>query len=437
MVAAFFLGTIIRYLLGNKKDRIIISDLFGKFSYRYNEKEKNRFSIILTLFNKSLQCLWQPAQQPTDNTTATILVYDGKNEFNTRQRYLHYILNEPYAYIWRQKLAGTMSIGARLAFSLFLIALLPVFLIIALFKENRAACGLVLLELVECKMLSRSLRSLPKVQNVIIFAAFEKDVPFIAAFLINKHHLSVQLVPSSNPLKNFYTRGICTTFTFTAAFHVKEFDTLKQQWFYTSTTNWPPFGYEDVLPRLVSFRKPPPRTIGFFSSGNWLREKEGHVSLGLNERQAEKLLQLCLKEFILKHPQYTLVIFLHPLEKRNEQVLRQTRDYYGSLYGEKIQFAPIEQNSVSNFDLVDLGIAVYSSTIFQRLFAGMKACFVPFDMPYNYFNDERLEKISIRNEADFIDSLIAFSDMDTDSFISRYEMTDYTYRGYGYDIGKP
>ncbi len=88
---------------------------------------------------------------------------------------------------------------------------------------------------------------------------------------------------------------------------------------------------------------------------------------------------------------------MHPLEKRGEQRLVESENYYRSYFGADVQFAPFDTNSVSCFDLVDIGIAIYSSTIFQRLFAGQKSLFAPYSMQADYFTDKRIEAISIRS----------------------------------------
>lgn len=431
MVIVFFIKSLFRYFfLKRKKDVIIIRDLFTKFSFRYDEKQQQSFSIGLIYFRKALGYIWKPAAFTIDERKPAVLVFDSKNEEKNRRQYLQYLTTATSTYCYRGMIYGSFPITGKLVFSIGLFTLLPFFLIASLFTRNRAALFLVLLELTECRLLAQTLKNMPYVKKLILFSAFEKDVAFLSAYLMDVRGLEVQLVPSSNPLKNFYQQGICTIFTFTAAFHQSEFETLRDNWIYTAIEEWPPFGYEQVLQRLPSFNTPPAKTIGYFSSGNWLREQEGHVSLGLNERDAEKKLLHCLQAFLSDHPDYTLIVYLHPLEKRNKEVLDNTYRFYSARFGNNITYAPPDRDSLSNFDLADMGISVYSSTVFQRLFAGMKTCFAPFDMPYNYFNDDRLERISIRDSASFDETLLAFSELDCDRYFEQYNLSAYRYQHY-------
>src|SRR5690606_25233915 len=150
--------------------------------------------------------------------------------------------------------------------------------ILALFRSNRGNLGLLSVELAEAALLINQVKKMPALRKVYMFSAYEKDCCFISYILLRKLNKEVQIVPSSNPLRNHYKKGICTTITFTAAYHPAEFEQIKSNWIYSSTETWPPFGYEEVLPKMDNYAIPPSRTIGYFSSGNWLREKLGHLS---------------------------------------------------------------------------------------------------------------------------------------------------------------
>src|SRR5690606_19174442 len=106
------------------------------------------------------------------------------------------------------------SVANRLVVSLMLVATsIPLFAI-SIFTKNRANIGLILIELAEGALLDTAIVRMRFLRKVVVFSAYEKDTAFLSCYLIDVRKLEVQLVPSSNPLKNFYRSGVCSTFTF-------------------------------------------------------------------------------------------------------------------------------------------------------------------------------------------------------------------------------
>lgn len=412
---------------------MVMDDLLNKFSFRYTEGERGRARMVFTYFRSAWKHAWKPVLVESDGCidgSPEVLVFDSRYEKKNRDRYLALLLPDRYLYLSRNVCYFDITLLQKIKLSVFLLILCPVLWIAALFRSNKANLGLLLVELVEVSLLEAQLNYFSSVRRIILFSAYEKDSCFQAAWLMQERKLSVQIVPSTNPLRNFYKKGICTIFTFTAAFHPEEFEVIRKDWVFAETINWPPFGYEEVLPLLPSYKKPTPLTIGYFSSGNWLREKLGHASWGANEREAERALLACLQQLLIDQPEFRLTIYLHPLEKRKVEHLDASRRFYHDLFGETISYAPLEFNSVTSFELVDIGVTVYSSTAFQRLFAGMKTLLAPFSMPTDYFLDQRLEAISIRQASDFERIVLGLTTMSQASFFKEYNLEPYSYRAF-------
>ncbi|MBU7577263.1 MAG: hypothetical protein KAF40_04305 [Flavihumibacter sp.] len=415
-----------------REENIILQDLLNKFTYRYVESQRSSFSILFIFARIAIKNCFYPAYIKDDTVAkvATSLVFDSKYEKENRDRYLAYLSIGPYAYLSRNHCFFRLPFYKSLSISIQLLLLFPFLLLMALFRKNRGNLGLLSLELVEASLLISQVKKMPMLRKVYLFSAYEKDCSFLSYILMRKFKLEVQLVPSSNPLRIHYKKGVCTTLTFTTAYHPAEFEKIKSNWVYTNTENWPPFGYEEVIPRLATYDEPPPCTIGYFSSGNWLREKLGRLSYVPFEREAEKMLMQHLHTYLAKHPGFSLIIFLHPLEKRGEQRLVESENYYRSYFGADVQFAPFDTNSVSCFDLVDIGIAIYSSTIFQRLFAGQKSLFAPYSMQADYFTDKTIEAISIRSYEQLEFLIQETAKQSPAEYFSRYKLQDYTWKSF-------
>lgn len=419
-------------LFRSREERLVLQDLLNKYSFRYLASQQGSFSILFIVAKMAFRNCFQPTyiKDHENLNTVTSLVFDSRYEKNNRDRYLSYLSIGPYAYLSRNYCYFPVQWYKRMLIAIQLCLLFPILMVVALFKSNRGNLSLLSIELVEAALLLSQIKKMPKLNKVYLFSAFEKDCNFISYILQRKMNVKVQVVPSSNPLKNFYKQGLCTTMTFTAAFHPAEFEELKANWFYNNTENWPPFGYEEVIPRLTGYKEPTPFTIGYFSSGNWLRERLGHIPSVPFMREAEQMLVQHLKLFLEDNPEFILVIYLHPLEKRGEQRLAESIQYYRSNIGENVRFAPFEMNSVSSFDLVDIGIAIYSSTIFQRLFAAQKSLLAPYAMEKNYFTDTRLEGISIRSYEQLKTLMLQTANQSPAQYFDFFKLQDYTWKSY-------
>src|ERR1051326_9578218 len=81
-----------------------------------------------------------------------------------------------------------------------------------------------------------------------------------------------------------------------------------------------------------------PGTIGFYSSAMWLREKLGRIDLKDNAFMNEQNLFKLLVTFVEQNSQYKLIVFSHPIEKKNKEA---ARTYYDQLSG-NIQLADVD-----------------------------------------------------------------------------------------------
>lgn len=429
-IILFFFKNVILYF--KKSERIALENLLHKFSFRYNAVEKKSILSVPRGLKRSLVLLFSDSDDENLNQANEfqILVLDGTaKDFYGRCKYLKNILDRPFIYYPRSNSPSRISLIEKVMFSLVLIFMSIALFFFSLFAKVRANVGLIPVELVEHFFLINFIKRRTQLKTVIVFCAYEKDIPFLSSYMIQKLKLEVQIVPSSNPIKNFYQSGISSIFTFTLPSQKMEFESVKKSWIYKETVFWPPFGYEDVLEQINTGKKAVNHSIGFFSSGNWLREREKHGSLGLNEREAERFLLDSLRKFFLQYRECRLTIYLHPLEK-SSRFLDDSIHFFKNKFGDHVEFAPFDMPSAKNFDRVDLGISVYSSTMFQRLFAEMKVLFAPFTMPYNYFSDIRLESISIRNQACFNETLLKILGMSTADYFKEFNLEEYSFRNY-------
>jgi hypothetical protein len=129
-----------------------------------------------------------------------------------------------------------------------------------------------------------------------------------------------------------------------------------------------------------------------------------------------------------------MLIFLHPLEKSKKEHLDYCVKYYRDLFGDKIDFAPLDAPSRLQFAMASIGISVYSTLQTERLYGGYKTLFAPMGYLKNFFQEDRFENISIQNYDDLKRLVDATSKMSADEFFKNYDLEEYRWPHFGIDV---
>jgi hypothetical protein len=408
-----------------------LDDVFHKFSYRISESQLKANFIYLRYLKKAISELFKNSSIHEDIQDSDLIIFDSsiKGKEN-RESYLTGLLNyEKANWIYRESLPNGISLFGKFIYSLFLLITGVYFQLFKNKSENKAQLALFLLESVEWLKIMKYCCKL-ETRKFLFFCAYEKDANFISYFLMNELKFSVQFVPSPNPLGNFYKKVVCSVFTFTTPFQKYQYEQLKENWFVNEFITWPIFNHHQLKQLIPHFNYTTIKnTVGFMSSGNWLREELGEKELGLGEREAERELMSCLKEFIEKNQEISLTIFLHPYEKRTQERIQRSIAFYKNMFGENVKLADLKKSTIQQLDLVDVGVGVYSGVLFERLFVGFKTMFGLFNMPHNYFSDDRLLKISAYSSDDFNRKLQELISLKNEDYIEKFHLKEYTING--------
>ncbi len=414
-------------LFGAKKERLIINDLFHKFSYRYTKPESLSFASPFRYFRRSVLLLAKRnnlVKKPFDNTS---FVYDNKLSFeNVDKDYLKFNGIEKVGFISRDSLPNEMNTLGALGLTLHLVVLFGFLLPFSFLNKDKAKSSLILLELTENLLLAKALKNL-LCKEIYVFSAFEKDITF-ASYFLEYNNIKVNLVPSSNPISSYYKHVICSSFIFTAPFQLKEYESLKDNWFYKVKRSWKPF--ESHLVRLNLGDNEPPYKLGFVSSAMFLRAKMDHNNpTGNSDFEAEMALIDGLKKY-LKNREHSLIIYLHPFEKSSKENQQTAISFYEKQFGNKIAFAPFHELSKLHFNMCSLAVSGFSSAQIERLYGGYKVLFAPMGHMKNHFSDERLDDISAQSYIDLekkLDEILLMSD---ETFFDFYKLKDYHWTSY-------
>jgi hypothetical protein len=168
--------------------------------------------------------------------------------------------------------------------------------------------------------------------------------------------------------------------------------------------------------------------VGFYSHGSWVREESDHANDGLEIAKKEDDLLRFLTEVDVNH----LVIFCHPKEKAKG--MDYVRSHYLKYFDEtKVEIAPFEKANNCLFDVVDIGVCVYSSIMFERLFAGFKTLIYspdnqnPAEFP---LKGSTIENICFKSKTDLKKLLTEATQVSKQAYFEKFKLYGYPFWQY-------
>jgi hypothetical protein len=268
-----------------------------------------------------------------------------------------------------------------------------------------------------------------KITHLHYFCIYEREANMWAYILMN---LSVYInkIPSEVPLR-FWNKIIVSNELSTCfAYQKQEVEFYKETMFFDKLTSWVPEAYFEAPKR---FLEKSPLVInteykfGFFSSGFWLRHHMNNLDLGFNEKANEELILKALINYSAQN-KIKLQVFLHPLEKRKiySQIVN---NYYEKFIDNKTVFlADKNIKSIEGFDIIEIGISLYSTLMFERLVLGFKTIIAPWG--YNDFPvpNSSFSNICSKSSDDFIELVDKNINLTPDEFFEQNQIEDFVYQ---------
>lgn len=262
------------------------------------------------------------------------------------------------------------------------------------------------------------------VEDLYVFCIYERVKNLAAMILIDegiKVHKVTSEVPLFLPNPEIIASSIITCF----AYQNEEVSFFDKSMFFDELETWGP---EQIrAEQLINLQtdKAPANTVGFYSSAFWLREKLGHVDLGLDLPQRETRILEVLREVKLSHPNMELQVYLHPLEKRPENLEQSLAYYADRLSTTEYRVMDVEVPSTQLFHETSLGVAVFSTILFERIFLGYNTLLAPFQMENFPIENSPLQNICVHDETELKDKLKAALFLSKESFFDKFEVGHY------------
>ena len=381
----YFFSWLINLFVSNPKNarQFAAKNLF-QTTFRIPQYERKSFFLVSKFFFQFIKIYFTKNNQPADSIykTSDIIdsckfIYDlSPSVFNERKNYIEYFSSDYISGgIFKEKLNFIEKRRELFFFTLINCLWFPFLFLYSFLKKDKAPIANLFREQLECYNLISTLKK-NKVESIYHFCIYEKDSN-INTILLQRYDIKVFKIPSEVPLgvwnKIIIADKLCLCIGY-------QYDELKAFYKSVFVNEVVLFGPEKCLFNIEKYKydvKTEKNTLGFYSTGAWIRKLENHNDQGFDMEEKEEEVKLILKEFCKNNPGYKLHVFLHPREKW-DKYKQQTQERYTKLFSD-IHFELSEKDSLSAllFEKVDVGVAFQSTIVYERLFYGFKTLIMP------------------------------------------------------------
>jgi hypothetical protein len=287
--------------------------------------------------------------------------------------------------------------------------------------KNRVQRALVLYEIIEAELLIEIIGK-KGYTSFHDFAQFEIDSNAFYLFLKSRHpNVSVSKYPSPGPLSLHNSIMLTDVLCYNGPYHLDELKNLPNIR-RKEMKQVPPEGYLEYVKRYrTEGLKTDARSIGYYSHGSWKRKERGDADDGLKIFENEQSLLNLISQLLIADEAISLKIFLHPIEHSSEFSIPAFYDQF-NFGSERVTYSTPDLRSVDAFHTVRIGIGVYSTILFERLFAGFPTLFFTQDPNFPIRNSS-LEKIALSKiGTETIQSMLRLSRGD---FFEKFNLTGF------------
>lgn len=234
-------------------------------------------------------------------------------------------------------------------------------------RANLAMIPVYLLEIASVMCVLQKLN----IKKVYHFAPYDVDSN-LCYFICREAGIEMCKLPSPGPLRTHNHILFADELILTSEYQFDEVKTLPLVQAGQINKWLPESAFKYIHLYTENPPQPAPHSIGYYSHASWLRQAQDHADTGVNVEEAEELVLSFLAKFLASRKQDCLTIFLHPREKA-PNVIENARKYYSDqLPGIQFKFSDPKVSTAEAFGAVDLGLAAFSTVLYERLFCGYK-----------------------------------------------------------------
>ena len=348
--------------------------------------------------------------------------------------YVSQVLKRPIdVYYFRDELAVEVPLMVRIIMLGHLLTWTCLLGLISIGSRRKGNWGLMLMQWLENHSIAQQLK-FQHCHKVYLFGGYENDSPF-TGLCFKTMKIKMVMVPSPNPIRNFYQQTIADGFVFTADFQQVEYEKYQAEWWVEEFESWPFPGFNKLSTYFKNIENANKGTnrLAFMSRGMWKRAEQGlHSQNDNKDLDYEMNCMSALKSFLQNRNELELLICPHPIEKQTSEDWEKTKEYYQSFFGSlKLVFPESRSvNSYQLFEMAEVSVASVSSVNIERLFCGYKTLYAPIGAEVEFFGHSALDQVVARSETELhllLEKAFACSD---DEFFSSFQLAAYHHRAF-------
>jgi hypothetical protein len=416
----FVIWSLVRLSFRNDSvSTLVFKNLFGQSSFR-DQANISSSRLPVVFLRQALSKLLTARSIENGSLKRQVVLFDS-NLKSAQSRILYLAEIESL----KRPTLITVRSDLRLSFLDKLIggAFISLFFAVTFFfvkcPTKRRASSIFLLEIVEIASLMGVVKG-QVIDELYFFNAYEKDSNFIG-YLLLKLSCPFIKIPSPNPISRMYSHVLTDRFAITAPYQKNEHENLKENWVCVRLLEFPTFNVHKLKNYTRQGVSSYQYDLGYISSGMWLRKELGHSMVESSLVDSE----VTLLNYLKTHWSKSILISLHPLEKKKEN-LERSKSYYFEQFGENASYMDFDQPTLAQFHLVNLTITAHSSTNMERLSCGYKALFAPVYWKESVFQkDAQLRNISVLSEGDFLHHIGHDLQISEEAFFKLYDLEEY------------
>lgn len=411
----------------NSDEFLVWNCLLDNISFKLDRRAENDSFIGFKEFIRVLKRMRAKGYSPIELTSFdTILLYYKKGNQQLALDYVEKSSGEKMGkIIWKGSLTGN-PYSVLQSIDFFFLGL---FLGLGCFisKKNRVNRALMLRDIYESDACVKLVSNLGG-KKVFDFLPYEKDAN-LTSYLLRQLGVSVTFIPSVNPLRDHNFTMIADDIVLVTPYQEEEMNLL-----FTNTIRcnrilkWiPEAGYTYIERYMKTGLNSPSFELGFYSHGSWARNEENHLGSAESLKLEEWVLQN-IAQLLDELPHLKVLLFLHPKEKKMN--IESVLSYYRSVLGNRFEVASLDQRSVDQFEKVDVGLASYSSIVYERLFAGYKMIVGSYTNDGFPLKGSTLTNIYFTNYAEFRNLVLDALSADRELFFKKNNLSNYHFSSY-------
>lgn len=425
-VKAFFAN--IFYVKEVNPFNVAVQNLFSP-SFRISESHRVKITLVFSIlkevyFNKNKNANHFICENQTKSGK---YIFDDRIEsFQERKEFCDFFLkNKIEGGIFKNTLCYLNNPIDYCFYFFYSIFFIPFLFFKTLFLKDKAPYALLVKEILESYQLLRLCKKL-KVKELYYFNIYEKDSN-INALLLEKANIKVIKITSEVPLAIWNKRIIADKICLCNTYQFEEINYFKNTMFFKELEMWGPekMMYVKNLYDRPLLIKSEQKTLGFYSTGAWLRKLNNDIDQGFNMTENEDLLKLYLKEYCYLRPEVKLQMFLHPREKKTD-ILNRTIEHYNEKFdGINFEIMNSINSTAESFHLSDIAVAFNSTIIYERLYFGFKSVLMPLSFKDFPIKNSSISNICVYTKKELFNKLDNSFALSQKTFFLNNHLTDY------------